>query len=142
MQSSGNGTRMELQSMRIIDRYICKEVFSHALLGLLIFTFVLFVPDLVKIMEFVVRSSAPPSQLGLLFISLFPSILTFTLPMAVLVGVLIGLGRLSADSELIALSALGVGMRRVLVPVGAFAAVIGITIALLRLCRILTKHWE
>jgi LPS export ABC transporter permease LptF/LPS export ABC transporter permease LptG len=110
--------------MRIIDRYIWKEVFSHALLGLLIFTFVLFVPDLVKLMEFVVRSSAPPSQLGLLFVSLFPSILTFTLPMAVLVGVLIGLGRLSADSELIALSALGVGMRRVLVPVGAFAAVI------------------
>jgi len=108
--------------MRIIDRYICKEVFSHALLGLLIFTFVLFVPDLVKMMEFVVRSSAPPSRLGLLFISLFPGILTFTLPMAVLVGVLIGLGRLSADSELIALSALGVGMRRVLVPVGAFAA--------------------
>ncbi len=40
--------------------------------------------------------------------------LTFTLPIAVLVGVLIGLGRMSADSELIALSALGVGLRRVL----------------------------
>ncbi len=41
--------------------------------------------------------------------------------MAVLVGVLIGLGRMSADSELIALSALGVGLRRVLVPVGVLA---------------------
>jgi len=33
--------------MRLIDKYICKEVFSHALVGLLIFTFVLFVPKLI-----------------------------------------------------------------------------------------------
>ncbi len=44
--------------------------------------------------------------------------LTFTLPIAVLVGVLIGLGRMSADSELIAMNALGIGLRRLLVPVG------------------------
>src|SRR5580704_10179252 len=107
--------------MRIIDKYICKEVFSHALVGLLIFTFVLFVPKLITLMTIVVRHSAPASRLGLLFLCVFPYVLTFTLPMAVLVGVLIGLGRMSADSELIALSALGVGLRRVLVPVGVLA---------------------
>ncbi len=107
--------------MRIIDRYICREVFSHALIGLLIFTFVLFVPRLITLMTIVVRHSAPASRLGLLFLCVFPYVLTFTLPMAVLVGVLIGLGRMSADSELIALSALGVGLRRVLVPVGVLA---------------------
>ncbi|MGH9591638.1 MAG: LptF/LptG family permease, partial [Bryobacteraceae bacterium] len=47
-------------------------------------------------------------------------------PMAVLVGVLIGLGRMSADSELIALSALGMGLRRVLVPVGVLACGTGL----------------
>jgi len=107
--------------MRIIDKYICKEVFSHALIGLLIFTFVLFVPRLITLMTIVVRHSAPASRLVLLFLCVFPYVLTFTLPMAVLVGVLIGLGRMSADSELIALSALGVGLRRVLVPVGVLA---------------------
>jgi LPS export ABC transporter permease LptF/LPS export ABC transporter permease LptG len=107
--------------MRIIDKYICKEVFSHALVGLLIFTFVLFVPKLITLMTIVVRHSASASRLGLLFLCVFPYVLTFTLPMAVLVGVLIGLGRMSADSELIALSALGVGLRRVLVPVGVLA---------------------
>ena len=107
--------------MRLIDKYICKEVFSHALLGLLIFTFVFFVPKLITLMTIVVRHSASPSRLGLLFLCVFPYVLTFTLPMAVLVGVLIGLGRMSADSELIALSALGVGLRRVLVPVGLLA---------------------
>ncbi len=117
--------------MRIIDKYICKEVFSHALVGLLIFTFVLFVPKLITLMTIVVRHSASASRLGLLFLCVFPYVLTFTLPMAVLVGVLIGLGRMSADSELIALSALGVGLRRVLVPVGLLATfTAGVTLAI------------
>jgi len=111
--------------MRLIDRYICKEIFSHTLLGLVIFTFVLLVPKLVEIMELVVRNSGAPSRLGLLLLCMFPALFSFTFPMAVLVGVLIGLGRLSADSELIALSALGIGIRRVLVPVGILATGMG-----------------
>jgi LPS export ABC transporter permease LptF/LPS export ABC transporter permease LptG len=109
------------RAMRIIDRYICREVFSHALLGLAVFTFVFFVPQLVRLMELVVRHSTGPGNLALLFLSTFPGVLTFTLPMAVLVGVLIGLGRMSADSELIALNAVGIGLRRILVPVGVLA---------------------
>jgi LPS export ABC transporter permease LptF/LPS export ABC transporter permease LptG len=107
--------------MRLIDRYVYRQVFSHALLGLLIFTFVFFVPQLVRLMEVVVRHSASPARLTLLFACTFPRVFTFTLPISVLVGVLIGLGRMSADSELIALSALGIGLRRVLLPVGVLA---------------------
>jgi len=50
-----------------------------------------------------------------------PGILSFTLPMGVLVGVLIALGPHAADSELIAMSALGLGRRRLLVPIGILA---------------------
>ena len=107
--------------MRLIDRYICRQVFSHALLGLGIFTFVFFVPQLVRLMDLVVRHPASWSTIGVLFLSTFPEILSFTLPIGVLVGVLIALGRLSADSELIAMSALGMGRRRLLVPVGILA---------------------
>src|SRR5580658_5588838 len=108
--------------MRLIDRYVFRVVFSHALLGVLIFTFILFVPQLVTLMEFVVRGSGSTGKLGMLFLCTLPGLLIFTLPMGVLVGVLIGLGRLSADSELIAMSALGLGVRRVLIPMGVFAA--------------------
>ncbi|HEV3220582.1 MAG TPA: LptF/LptG family permease [Candidatus Acidoferrales bacterium] len=108
--------------MRLIDRYVFRVVFSHALLGVLIFTFILFVPQLVTLMEFVVRGSGSAGKLGMLFLCTLPGLLIFTLPMGVLVGVLIGLGRLSADSELIAMSALGLGVRRVLIPMGVFAA--------------------
>jgi len=107
--------------MRLIDRYIARELLSHALLGLLVFTFILFVPRLVHLMDLVVRNSGSLGRLGMLFVCMLPELLIFTLPMAVLVGVLIGLGRLSADSELIAMSTLGIGIRRVLIPVGVLA---------------------
>ena len=110
-----------LHAMRLIDRYICRQIFSHALLGLGIFTFVFFVPQLVRLMDLIVRHPASWSTIGVLFLCTLPGILTFTLPIAILVGVLIALGRMSADSELIALSALGMGRRRLLVPVGILA---------------------
>ncbi len=107
--------------MRLIDRYICRQLFSHASLGLGVFTFVFFVPQLVRLMDLVVRHPGSWLTIGILFLSTFPGILSLTLPIGVLVGVLIALGRLSADSELIAMSALGMGRRRLLVPVGILA---------------------
>jgi lipopolysaccharide export LptBFGC system permease protein LptF len=89
--------------MRILTRYILREVTSHALLGLAIFTFVVFMRDLGRVLESIVRASAPlPSIAELLFLTL-PSAFTVTLPMGVLVGILIGLSRLAADSEITAL---------------------------------------
>ncbi|HYB60513.1 MAG TPA: LptF/LptG family permease [Methylomirabilota bacterium] len=107
--------------MRLVDRYICRQVLSHSLLGLVVFTFVFFVPQLVRLMELFVRHTTSWGEVGLLFSSVFPGIFTFTIPMAVLVGMLIGLGRLSADSELIAMNSLGMGPRRLLAPLGVLA---------------------
>jgi LPS export ABC transporter permease LptF/LPS export ABC transporter permease LptG len=107
--------------MRLLDRYIAREVIRHAFLGLLIFTFVLFIPQLVKLMQIFVRHSGSLSQVVTLFLSVVPSVLVFTIPMAVLVGVLLGLGRMSMDSEIIALTALGISRKRILVPVGVLA---------------------
>jgi LPS export ABC transporter permease LptF/LPS export ABC transporter permease LptG len=107
--------------MRILDRYIVREIFRHALLGLIVFTFVFFVPQLVRLMELLVRHSGSGGQLVKLFLCLFPGVLAFTVPMAILVGVLLGLGRMSADSEIIALTALGIGRTRILLPVAVLA---------------------
>jgi len=109
--------------MRLLDRYICREVVSHAALGLAVFTFVFFVPRLVQLMDLVVRHSGGAGTVALLFLSVLPPVLGFTLPMAVLVGVLIGLGRMSADSEIVALHASGIGLRRLLLPIGVVALI-------------------
>src|SRR6202048_1909440 len=107
--------------MRILDRYIVREVCRHAFLGLIVFTFVFFVPQLVRLMALFVRHAGSGSQILKLFLCLFPGIFVFTIPMAILIGVLLGLGRMSADSEIIALTALGIGRRRILLPVGLLA---------------------
>jgi len=107
--------------MRILDRYIVREVFRHALLGLVVFTFVFFVPQLIRLMELFVRHSGSGAQVLKLFLCIFPAVFVFTVPMATLIGVLLGLGRMSADSEIIALTALGIGRRRILLPVGVLA---------------------
>jgi LPS export ABC transporter permease LptF/LPS export ABC transporter permease LptG len=96
--------------MRILTRYILREVSSHALIGAGIFTFVLFTRDLGRILELVVRASAPLPSVAQIFFFTLPLALTYTIPMSVLVGILIGLSRLAADSEITAMRASGMGV--------------------------------
>ena len=107
--------------MRILDRYIVREVSRHAFLGLVVFTFVFLVPRLERVMEIYVRHVGSGAQILKLFLCIFPGVFVFTVPMATLIGVLLGLGRMSADSEIIALTSLGIGRRRILFPVGTLA---------------------
>ena len=96
--------------MRILTRYILREVVSHALIGAAVFTFVLFTRDLGRILELVVRNSAPLPSVAEVFFFTVPVALTYTIPMGVLVGILIGLSRLAADSEITAMRAGGLGV--------------------------------
>ncbi len=109
--------------MRILTRYIFKEVFTHALLGLLVFTFVIFVRHVSHLLEIVVRHNLPPRSVAALFLLPFPSILVLTIPMSVLVGILIGLSRMSADGEVIAARASGIGLWQFIRPVMMMAFV-------------------
>jgi LPS export ABC transporter permease LptF/LPS export ABC transporter permease LptG len=96
--------------MRILTRYTLREVTAHALIGLAIFTFVLFTRDLGHILELVVRASAPLPSVAEIFFYTLPLAFEYTLPMSVLVGILIGLSRLAADSEITAMRAGGMGV--------------------------------
>ncbi|MFZ3341617.1 MAG: LPS export ABC transporter permease LptF [Terriglobales bacterium] len=96
--------------MRILTRYILGEVVSHALIGAAVFTFILFTRDLGRILELVVRNSAPLPSIAEIFFYTVPVALTYTIPMGVLVGILIGLSRLSADSEITAMRASGLSV--------------------------------
>ena len=109
--------------MRILTRYILREVTSHALIGASVFTFVIFMRDLARILELVVRNSAPLPSVAEIFFFTLPTALTVTLPMAVLVGILIGLSRLAADSEVTAMRAIGIGAGRFLRVIAIFAIV-------------------
>jgi LPS export ABC transporter permease LptG/LPS export ABC transporter permease LptF len=109
--------------MRILTRYILREVTAHALIGAGIFTFVLFTRDLGRILELVVRASAPLPSVAEIFFFTVPLALTYTLPMSVLLGILIGLSRLAADSEITAMRASGMGVWSFLRALSVFVAI-------------------
>ena len=96
--------------MRILTRYILGEILSLTLIGCALFTFILFMPNLPHILEVVVRSSSTWADVAQVFLFTLPNIFKFTIPMAVLWGLLLGLSRLAADSEIIAMRASGLGI--------------------------------
>jgi LPS export ABC transporter permease LptF len=96
--------------VRILTRYILGEILSHALIGCAVFTFILFMRDLNHILEMVVRNSSGFLSVAQVFLFTLPNTFKVTIPMAVLVGILLGLSRLAADSEIIAMRASGLGI--------------------------------
>ncbi len=107
--------------MGLIGRRIFQEIAYGAVLGTLLFTFVLFLQKVGRLFELLVRSSASPSAVGELFLLVLPPALTFTVPVGVLVGILVGLSRMASDGEITAMRAAGIPSSRVLRPVLAFA---------------------
>jgi LPS export ABC transporter permease LptG/LPS export ABC transporter permease LptF len=96
--------------VRILTRYILGEILSHTLIGCALFTFILFMRDLPHILEMVVRNSSTFTNVLEIFLFTLPNTFRVTIPMAVLVGVLLGLSRLASDSEIIAMRAGGMGI--------------------------------
>jgi LPS export ABC transporter permease LptG len=110
----------------LLSRAIFYEISGSALLGAILFTFVLFLQNLggsAKLFEILVRGSATAPTVAYLFALVIPPTLIFSLPVGTLVGVLIGLGRMASDGEITAMRAAGVPSRRVVLPVLALASV-------------------
>jgi lipopolysaccharide export system permease protein len=119
-----------------LSRYLISEILPPFLFGLLVFTFVLLVARMVKLIELVVTRGVPPLQTAKLFSLILPTFLELTVPMAFLLAILLGLGRLSSDQELLAMKASGISPGQILGPIGAVATVIAlITLLLTMLAR-------
>src|SRR6266568_148270 len=106
--------------MRILDRYIFREILFPSLIALVALTFVAFLAfsrEIGWLFELIVRQAATLPEIWTISVAILPNVLTFTIPMAVLVGILTGFGRMSSDSEAIAFRATGLSMIRLLAPV-------------------------
>jgi lipopolysaccharide export system permease protein len=106
-----------------IDRYVFKEILPPFFLALLIFTFLLVLPPVMDYLENLLAKGVTWGTAARILWTLLPQALGLTIPMAVLVGVLIGLGRISGDRESVALLACGVSPYRLLRPIGALALI-------------------
>jgi lipopolysaccharide export system permease protein len=107
-----------------INRYVLREIFVPFALGLAVFTVILLIARILKLVEMVVSRGVPPLDVLRLFSYILPAFLEVTVPMALLLGVLVAFGRLSSDSEIIALKTCGISLYQLLRPVASFAIVI------------------
>src|SRR3989442_5844293 len=107
--------------MRIIDRYVIRQVLWPLSIGLLIFTFILIIPYLIEVGEELVAKGVSATVIVRVMATLLPMALGVTIPMSLLLGLLIGFGRLSADREFVALQACGVSLMRLLRPVAVLS---------------------
>src|SRR5438270_11008104 len=107
--------------MRILSRAIFREVSTSALLGTLLFIFVLFLRTIERLSVLLVKASAPPKVVAKLLLYALPATVPFALPLGVLVGILVGLSRMSADNEIVAMRAAGVSSATIVRPVLLFS---------------------
>ena len=114
-----------------LTRYLISEILPPFLFGLLVFTFILLVARMVKLIELVVTRGVSLVQTAKLFSLILPTFLELTVPMAFLLAILLGLGRLSSDQELLAMKASGISPGQILGPIGAVAVIIAIITLLL-----------
>jgi lipopolysaccharide export system permease protein len=108
----------------ILDRYVTREVLAPFGMGVAVLTFALVTGKLLKLIDMVVNHGVSVGEVLGLIAFIMPAFLELTFPMAVLLGVLLGFGRMSGDREMIAARACGVSLYRIAIPVMMIAFVV------------------
>lgn len=103
--------------MKVLDRYILREMAGPLLSGILAFTGLFLSVDLVQIVRMTTEYGAPLTTTLELFALRLPQVVVYTFPMAVLLAVLLSLSRLSSSSEIVAMQAGTVSFYRMVAPV-------------------------
>ena len=102
---------------RLIERYVAATVLPYVLLALILLTAVLFAQQSTRMAELLLAARVTLALVGEVALALLPNVLIFTIPMATLTGVIIGLSQMAGDSELIALRASGSGTFKIGYPI-------------------------
>lgn len=116
--------------LKIINRYIFKEISSSFIIILFILTFVLLMGKILQIMDLVINKGISIFAIVKLIFFLLPSLLLFTIPIALLIAILIAMGRFSADNEITALKTSGISLIQIYYPV-AIASLITFIITII-----------
>ncbi|OGQ79741.1 MAG: LPS export ABC transporter permease LptF [Deltaproteobacteria bacterium RIFCSPLOWO2_12_FULL_60_19] len=111
---------------RTLGFYIAREILPPFLFGLMAFTIILLIARLLKLVDMVVTRGVSFAQIGKLFALILPTFLESTVPMALLLGIFLGLGRLASDHEILALKASGVSPVQIVWPVAVIALVVSV----------------
>lgn len=124
-----------------LAKYILREVAWPTVLALCTLCLVIFttvkVPGnrdehlILLLMRLLLRDDLDRANVILLFFTVLPTLIMFIMPMALLMGIIIGVGRMTLDLEVRAMEAGGVGLVRVFAPVLMLAALLSASTALM-----------
>lgn len=106
---------------KTLSRYLIGEILPPFFFGLLAFTFILLVARMLRLVELLVTRGVSPLEVLQLFSLFLPTFLELTVPMAFLLAILLGLGRLAGDTEILAMKASGISPFQILWPVAIVA---------------------
>lgn len=121
----------EALRVKILDRYMVSELAGPFLFGLSAFTLIFIATQILAISRLVSDNHAPLWAAVEYFLWTLPSIVVLVIPMAMLLGVLLALQRLSAESEVTAMKAGGISVTRVVGPllaVGLLASIVSLVL--------------
>ncbi len=110
----------------ILKKYVLRELVGPTILGLLFFTFLLFITRIFRLADILMSEGVNPILVGRFAFCLLPALLSFTVPCAVLVGVLISFGRLAADNEILAIRTSGIHLMTIFRPVMIFGLLLSV----------------
>lgn len=111
---------------KLIPLYVIRTILPYFFFAWILLSVILFVQQAGRFSDIFFSANLPANLIWQLTLALVPNVIAFTCPMAILVGVIIGLSKMQSDSELIAVRAAGIGNRQVLLPV----TILGIALSL------------
>lgn len=106
---------------RKLDWYVIREITLQSSLAILALLFIFMTGPLVETTELVIRKGLPIIRLFELLSLTIPALLTFTIPVAFLFGLLVTFSRMNGESELIAIRSCGISIKRLAIPVAMTA---------------------
>jgi lipopolysaccharide export system permease protein len=112
--------------VRLLSRYVLKEVLIFFSISLLTFTGLLLTLKMLKLTSLIVNRGVGLGQIATVFIAIIPTFLEIALPMSALLGVMLAFARMCGDSEVVVFKASGVGLASFIKPLSAFALCIGL----------------
>jgi len=122
--------------MRLLDRMLLREISVPLAVGVLAILQLLVLVQLLQLNEVVFSSAMRLSDLGRVTVAFAPHFLVLALPLAYMLGLQLGLGRLAADRELLGLSSAGFS------PVRLFRVPVAIALGLAVVVVVLTRWAE
>src|SRR4030042_1571518 len=102
--------------MKILRNYFLREFIGPLFLALCVLTFIMILGNMVRIANLVINKGVDIFSVGKLFMFMLPALLTYTIPIAALAAVLLSLGRLSSDNEIVAIKASGINLFTLILP--------------------------